>query len=112
MTDEELLEIDARWKACSASSRSYSKSPWKVANDLSDGFLVASLGNDGEDGKDYFVVTDGVHASELTGGAAADAEFIAHAPSDIRDLCLEIVRLRAEVERLENLPKREDGWGC
>jgi hypothetical protein len=88
MTEEEkrLGEIHQRLNASSASSRSYGKSPWRVANDIDEGWLVASLGADGEDGKDYYVTTDGVHASELRGGAREDAEFIANAPSDIHFL--------------------------
>jgi hypothetical protein len=113
-TIEELAEIEARWRASSASSRAYGKSPWKVSTEL-DGFLVAALGSDGEDGKNYYVVTDGVHASELQGGAKADAELIANAPKDIKRLALayaqllsENVELKVRLERLRD--DHEDFW--
>lgn len=95
-TLDDLLEIEARYKASSANSRAYGASPWQVTNDPSDGWLVCSLGSDGEDGKDYYVTTDGVHASELDGGARPDAEFIANAPRDIKRLARAYVKLLSE----------------
>jgi len=45
-----------------------------------DNWLVASFGNDAEDGKDYVLTTNFVHASELyqiTFGAGGDCELVA-----------------------------------
>ena len=99
------MEIEARWQASSASSRSYDKSPWRVAHDIDTGWLVASLGA-GVDGNDYYVVAHGVHASELRGGAEEDAEFIAHAPFDVRALVREVLRLRTELEKFDPKDQR------
>jgi hypothetical protein len=51
--------------------------PWRVETRENEGhnWLIASLGAS-EDGKDYIVTTDGVHASEYDGDAKSDAEFI------------------------------------
>ena len=80
----------------SASSRSYSKDVWKISDDLAHGWLAAALRADGETGEDVYVVCDGVHASELRGGAKEDGEFIAHAPSDIKFLLDLVTRLMTE----------------
>lgn len=72
---------------------------WKVCNDWDgEDWFVAQLGASGEDGLCYFVVTDGVRASELTGDAAGDAHFIANAPKDVKTLLLEVLRLQEEVK--------------
>ena len=98
---DEFLEIVTRWKESSGSSRSYHTMPWKVSTDIDDGFLVAALGTDGLDGKDYYIVTDGVHASELSGGAKGDAELIVHAPSDIKRLGAELNEAWNEIDQLK-----------
>lgn len=95
-TLDELKEIEQRYRASSAYSRTYDDSPWTVANDIGEGWLVASLGSSGLDAKDYYVVTSGVHASELVGDAKDDAEFIASAPRDIKRLARAYVKLLAE----------------
>ena len=92
MTEEDLLEIEGRLMKTTAASRSYASCAWKVAHDLDEGWLVASLGTAGEDDEDYYVVTDGVHASELRGGAADDARFIARSPLDVKNLIAEVRR--------------------
>ncbi len=53
--------------------------PWKAApgEDIGKDWLIASLGESGEDGHQWLVTTDCVHASELTGDAKTDAEYIA-----------------------------------
>ncbi len=98
MTEEDLKEIEGRLLKTTAASRSYASCAWKVAHNLDDGWLVASLGEDGEDYEDYYVVTDGVHASELRGGAADDARFIARAPYDVKQLIAEVRRCHGLLE--------------
>jgi hypothetical protein len=108
VSSEEFEAIAARYQASSASSRSYETCAWTVANDIGEGWLVASLGSSGEDGKDYYVVTTGVHASELAGDAKADAEFIANAPRDIKRLGTAYKVLEAENRQLrEELAEME-----
>ncbi len=94
MTDDELEAIDAR-------ARAASNAPWKVVKGEYDGadWLVATLGSDGLDGLDRTVTTDHVHASDLRGGAAEDAEFIAHARHDVPALIAEVKRLWGKVSR-------------
>lgn len=98
LSDDEMQAMYDRYAASSASSMSYAKCPWKVTDDISDGWLVASLGA-GENGA-VFVVCDGVHASMLCGDADADAAFIAAMPLDFKRLFQEILRLRQELERV------------
>ena len=55
---------------------------FKVVTDY-DGehWLIASLGREAEDNKDYYITTNFVRASELhtvSGGAKSDAHLIAH----------------------------------
>ena len=61
-----------------------------------------------------YITTDSVHASELDGDALTDAEFMAHARTDIPDLVEEVERLRAVaeaqrevIEALERIPEIE-----
>ncbi len=98
MTEDDLLEIEERLMKTTAASRSYASCAWKVAHDIDNGWLVASLGTDGEDYEDYYVVTDGVHASELRGGAADDAKFIARSPLDVKNLIAEVRRCHKLLE--------------
>lgn len=93
MTDERLLEIEKRLLATSASSRNYGDPVWEVSHSDGPGFLVAAFGSDCA-GNDFYVVTHGVHASELRGGSEEDARFVANAPADVRDLLAEVRRLR------------------
>lgn len=102
MTEDELKEIEDRLRAAST----HRGRPWIATceDDWADNWLVCSLGasNEGE-GKNWYVTTDGVHASELRGDAAADAVFIAHAPADVRALLKEVRRLQGEVEEYRYL---------
>lgn len=86
----DLEAIEARLRVCSTG-------PWKAckASEVFDNWPIClSVGSD-EDGTEWGVSTDRVHASEmLEGGAAEDAEFIAHARQDIPALIREVRRLR------------------
>lgn len=107
LTEEDLLAIEARWRASSASSRSYDQNPWRVQSGSYTGedWLVASCGCNSEDGMDYYVTTQGVHASELRGDACGDATFIANCGLDVKRLALAYRELQQQNELLkqENL---------
>ena len=62
-------------------TRRASTPPWKAApgEEVGRDWLIASLGNSGEDGHDWLVTTDGVHGSKMDGDAKSDAEWIAMA---------------------------------
>ena len=89
MTQDELAAIRERTKNAGTP-------PWRVAVDDEggDNWLVAAMGTS-LDGKNYYVTTDHVHASEYEGDAATDADFIAHARTDIPELLHEVIWLRA-----------------
>lgn len=96
LSEEDLQTMYDRYAASSASSMSYAKCPWKVSDEISDGWLVAALGA-GEDGNVY-VVCDGVHASMLRGDADSDGAFIAAMPLDFKRLFNEVLRLKGELK--------------
>lgn len=97
MTDKELSTIKAR--ADAASPR-----PWRVGRDMSSDWLIGSFLT-GADGKhDWYVLTRDIRCSEMiTGGAEHDAEFIAHARSDVPALLAEVERLQRELAATRNL---------
>jgi hypothetical protein len=103
MTENELEEIEAR-------AARATPGPWTYeAEDYNgDNWLVGSIlaGNSCLDGKDYCVhiTTDHVRASRLYRGsdASTDADFIAHARSDIPHLVREVRRLQAKLADLEH----------
>lgn len=112
MTDQELQAIKQR--AAMATT-----GPWMVeAGDYSGrdwliGVVAVYLGASCQDDKCYSVTTRDVHASELSGDARTDAEFIAHARTDIAALIAEVERLRllldvceAQEARLRKLEQR------
>lgn len=72
------------------------RGPWKScqASECFENWPVCpSLGTD-DDGANWAVSTDGIHASEMDrGDAKTDAEFIAHARQDIPDLLAYIAEL-------------------
>lgn len=88
MTNDELKEIEDRLNNASTG-------PWTIETGdyTGENWLIGSffLGTS-EDGENYsvHVTTDHVHASEFVGDAKADAEFIAHARTDIQRLLDEI----------------------
>lgn len=89
LTDDEIREISAR--LTNASTR-----PWKVEAGFSgNDWLIASLGNSGEDGENYHIVTDHVHASEFEGDAKTDAEFIVWCRNDMAKIGRAYVALRS-----------------
>lgn len=104
MTEEELKVISDRWRRVSG--------PWKHVIGDYDGsdWLVCHVGESLEDGKEHWVTTDGVRASELLGDAGDQAEFIAHAWQDIKTLGKEVRRLRqpplAGIERSIEIVKQ------
>ena len=76
-----LDEIRARVEAASTGPWIVETGPWS-----GDNWLVGSvMCGKSRDSKDYYchITTDHVHASELRGDAKTDAEFMAHAHSDI-----------------------------
>ena len=75
----------------SVRNRDFNNENWALA--WSTGYSYEEDSNVG-----MVVTTDGVHASELDGDAAYDADFIAHTRKDIPDLVEEVERLRAIVE--------------
>lgn len=97
MTEEQLDEIEQRLLTSSAGSRNYGNPVWEVSNSDGPGFLVAAMGSSC-DGKDWYVVTRGVHASELRGGSEEDARFVANAPADIEALLAEVRMLRRAMD--------------
>lgn len=92
---DRLPEILARLAAATPGPwRSNAKG--KVGEDWLIGFIV-DCGEGEWDGKysDWIVTTDCLRASQcVSGGAKEDAEFIAHAPTDIAWLAGEVERLR------------------
>jgi hypothetical protein len=89
--DERIQQIRDRLFHVTAQGR------WKAVTGEVKDWLVAQCGASSEDGLVYTVVTDGIRASELTGDARIDAEFIAHAPRDMAfllSLYLETVEVR------------------
>ena len=97
MNEQELQAIEER-------ANKASNAPWLIeAGDYSGhnwlvGTITVSLGESYRDDKAYFVTTRNVHASELEGDASTDAEFIAHARSDVPALIAEVRRLRAKLD--------------
>jgi len=105
MEIEKLREIRRRCDAATIG-------PWVVEQGDYSGsnWLVGSLlvGFDDKTQKDYVVhiTTDSIHASEYeSDGALADAEFIAHARTDIPELVSEVVRLMLVIEKLTEVRK-------
>lgn len=97
MTQDELDAIKARVSVYF---------PWRVAVDdeCGDNWLVASLGADICDGKEYYVTTDHVHASEYDACACVDAVAIAQDHKDVPALVAEVERLRAALTEIERTP--------
>jgi hypothetical protein len=76
--------------------------PWKVLRGKDDGhdWMLAQFGA-GLDDEAVRLHTDGVRGEGLS-DADADAEFCAHARSDVPYLLTELTALREEVERVRN----------
>ena len=94
MTDR-LDEIKARLGAATPS-------PWKAdtIENVGNNWLIGTVLNAGSDqeGAQWIVTTDGLHASECTsGGAEEDTQFIAHSPDDIKWLIAEVERLEEQL---------------
>lgn len=84
---QQLDQIRARLNAASPG-------PWEVNGDH---FYVCSVGNSNIDGKDYDVCMNGYAARDgANSDAKTDADFIAHAPTDIARLLKAIERLREQ----------------
>lgn len=93
MTDDRLKEIEQRLKAAST----HRGRPWLATDseDWASNWLVCALGASGQGaGRNWYVTTDHVRASEFSGDAEDDARFIANAPADIWELLQEVYRLR------------------
>jgi len=78
--------------------------PWKAntADKTGEDWLICSLGNSNEDGQDWIVTTDRIHASELDGDAKFDAALIVAAVNALEDLVARARRV-AELEALNKL---------
>lgn len=92
MTNEELDAIRERASRASTGPWTIEAGEYTGAN-----WLIASMGGS-IDGLFYTVTTDNVHASELKGDARTDAEFVAHARTDIPALLAEVERLRNQLQ--------------
>lgn len=90
LTQEELEAIRERVKNATTA-------PWKVESGefSGDNWLIAYTGAD-ESGTEYYITTNNVRGSEMDGDTKSDAQFIAHARTDIP-------RLLAEIERLGDI---------
>lgn len=93
MTNDELDAIRHRVNKASTGPWTIEIGPYTGSN-----WIIASLGASVHDGLPYHVTTDGVHASELSGDARTDAEFIVHARTDIPALLAEINDLRSQLQ--------------
>lgn len=94
LNDGELDEIQRR-------AESAQLGPWRVdpVSSVGENWPLAFFGNDGK--RDWVVATDQRRASSLNGaGAKEDAEFVAHARTDVPRLVAEVRRLGDEVARL------------
>jgi hypothetical protein len=93
-TTDQLVEIEARWAHVHPNG-------WQHEVGAHEGhdWPVCFLGSDA-DGTNHQVTMNHVPASQYYCDAAADAEAIAAAPSDIAWLCTEVERLRAALTRL------------
>lgn len=98
MTDERVAQIEARlqaatpgkWETYGPELRSIKRDPWPM-------------------GESEFVVLSGFEHGINTGcERPRDAEFIAHAPEDLRLVLDDNKALRAEVERLRTCCARAD----
>ena len=95
---------ESQLKAIEERANKASNAPWIVeAGDYSGanwmiGATSVFLGGSAWDDKSYYITTQNVHASELEGDAKTDAEFIAHARSDVPALIAEVRRLRAKLD--------------
>jgi len=97
MTEEQLRAIEERCRKASngpwiTEAGEYSGRNWMI------GMVAVHLGASNQDDKCHFVTTNNVHASELTGDAGTDAEFIAHAREDVPALIAEVRSLRAKLD--------------
>lgn len=97
MTNKELDAIYERVNKASTGpwtveANGYSGKNWLI------GTVCVWLGASCQDDKYYSVTTDSVHASDLAGDARTDADFIAHARTDIPALLAEVNRLRNELQ--------------
>ena len=79
---------------CGICKREYSGRDWMI------GSVAMFLGASCWDDKCYTVTTNQVHASELEGDAKTDADFIAHARTDVPALIAEVKRLRAKLDAM------------
>ena len=81
MRERRIKALEAQVERWEELTRRTSTSPWKAApgEDAGKDWLIASLGRSGVDGHDWLVTTEGVTASEMTGDARTDAEWIAEA---------------------------------
>src|SRR5690625_2575930 len=97
MKPEELEAIRKRAEVATTA-------PWKVESGefSGDNWLITYTGAD-VDGVEYFVTTDSVRGSEMDGDTASDAQFIAHARTDIPKLLAEIDRLSNRLGEAEDL---------
>ncbi len=114
--DDRLKEIATRLTNASK----HRGRPWIATDDedWADNWLVCSLGASNlDDGKNWYVTTDRVHASEYDGDAQYDAVFIANAPADITYLMDELAQAKRMIDQqgkaldiaLERI--KAEGWG-
>jgi len=83
MTDEETSKCKQIADRYYLASTGYD---WLLENEkekIGDNWMVCSLGNSGVDGKDYYITTNMVRASQYDGDSKADGEFIVNARRDI-----------------------------
>lgn len=90
-------QVERRADAASPGPWLQATGPYRGENWL---LATITLGNSNEDGEDHeiHITTDQVHASEMYGDAKSDADFIAHARTDVPNL---LTALRAEHARRE-----------
>jgi hypothetical protein len=83
--------------------------PWKAntADKTGEDWLICSLGNSNEDGQDWIVTTDRIHASELDGDAKFDAALIVAAINALPELVA--MGRRANPEFIAAVIRRVDG---
>jgi hypothetical protein len=110
MTNDDLREIEARANAATPG-------PWLVERQYSgDNWMIGCLvvGTDSGDGKNYDVTitTDHLHASEYGDATARiDAEFVAHARTNVPALIAEVRRLREELAEYQQRERLACGHG-
>lgn len=92
-------EYAARVAAIRSRLENANPGPWKTVSQSefgADWTIAFSIGYHEETGDSILVVTDGVHASRLVSDAQDDAEFIAHARSDVPWLLEQLEALHRE----------------